>query len=243
MTFWQWLDGNWVKTVSSIGALNSALIAATAGGMFTGLIEDATIKWLAILGFFMNAFLVSVGNRNTTQEKVADAKVEVARAMETAISSTPGTPPRQGGFAVLSFLKLVACLFLLFVAIGAPIVMQGCVATREAYSVARESKDLGNMAYVVTEHYAAVLKEAADLRQTPGTPQRAIDAMRAADLAVRPFIVGDPAREIPGLDDLARDYQAIRSAKTEADLQAAINNAVRELTNFSKAVKAARGTP
>jgi len=89
MTFWQWLNGNWVKTLSSIGALNSALIAATAGGMFLGLVEDTTIKWLAIFGFFMNAFLVSVGHRNTTQEKVADAKVEVAQAMETAIKSTP----------------------------------------------------------------------------------------------------------------------------------------------------------
>lgn len=89
MTFWQWLNGNWVKTLSSIGALNSALIAATAGGMFLGLVEDTTIKWLAIFGFFMNAFLVSVGQRNTTQEKVADAKVEVAKAMETAILATP----------------------------------------------------------------------------------------------------------------------------------------------------------
>jgi hypothetical protein len=89
MTFWQWLNGNWVKILSSIGALNSALIAATAAGMFAGLVEDTTIKWLAILGFFMNAWLVSVGYRNTTEEKVADAKVEVAKAMETAILSTP----------------------------------------------------------------------------------------------------------------------------------------------------------
>jgi hypothetical protein len=91
MTFWQWLNDNWVKTFSSIGALNSALIAATAGGMFTGLISDEAIKWLAILGFFMNAWLVSVGGRNTTEQKVAAAKVEVAKAMETAINSTPGS--------------------------------------------------------------------------------------------------------------------------------------------------------
>lgn len=89
MTFWQWLNDNWVKTLSSIGALNSALIAATAGGMFIGLLPDTSIKWLAILGFFMNAWLVSVGHRNTTEEKVAGAKVEVAKAMETALNSTP----------------------------------------------------------------------------------------------------------------------------------------------------------
>lgn len=89
MTFWQWLNGNWVKILSSIGALNSALIAATAGGMFVGLVEDTTVKWLAILGFFMNGWLISVGYRNTTSERVAEAKVEVARALDSAIKSTP----------------------------------------------------------------------------------------------------------------------------------------------------------
>lgn len=89
MTFWTFLNSNWVKLLSSIGALNSALIAATAGGMFDGLVDGSTIKWLAILGFFMNAWLISVGYRNTTEIKVADAKVEVAKAMQTAINSTP----------------------------------------------------------------------------------------------------------------------------------------------------------
>jgi len=89
MTFWQWLSSNWVKVLSSVGALNSALIAATAAGMFVGLVEDTTIKWLAILGFFMNSWLVSVGFKNTTEEKVAAAEVKVARAMETAILATP----------------------------------------------------------------------------------------------------------------------------------------------------------
>lgn len=245
MTFWDWLNGNWVKILGSLGALDSALIAAMHSGMFKGLVEDSTIAWLGIIGFFLNALLVNLGYRNTTQEKVADAKVEVARAMETAITATPSTPPKQGGFAALSFLKFVGCLFLLFVAFGAPIVMQGCVGTRQAYSVAHESKDLGNMAYVVTEHYAAVLKEAADIRQTPGTPQAAIDALRAADLAVRPFIVGDSSRQppLPSLQSLSDTYRAMRDAKTEEELQTAINNAVRELTNFSRAVKAARGTP
>lgn len=236
MTFWQWLNGNWVKILGSIGALNSALIAATAAGMFIGLVEEATIKWLAIFGFFMNAWLVSVGYRNTTQEKVADAKAEVARAMETAITSTP---PKQGGHAVLDFLKAVVCIGLLFVAVGAPIAMQGCAGTKQAYSEARGN--LYDTAYVVAEHYAALVKEAADLREQPGTPQSAIAAMQATDRIVKPIILGDPARDLPGLQSLADTYQAVRDAKTEADLQEAINRAVRELSNFSKAVKAARG--
>lgn len=90
MTFWQLLNSNWVKLLSSLGALNSALIAATAGGMFEGLVAATTIKWLAITGFFMNAWLISVGYRNTTAERVAEAKVEVAKALDSAIKSTPG---------------------------------------------------------------------------------------------------------------------------------------------------------
>lgn len=89
MNFWQWLDDNWVKSLSSLGALNSALIGAVAAGMFTGLLSVEAIKWLAIFGFFMNVFLVSVGYRNTTEQKVAHAKVQVAKALETAIQSTP----------------------------------------------------------------------------------------------------------------------------------------------------------
>lgn len=93
MTFWKFINDNWVKTLSALGAMNSALIAATAGGMFEGLIEAGTIKWLAIIGFFMNSWLISVGYRNTTEQKVADAKVEVAKAMETAIKAE--VPPSE----------------------------------------------------------------------------------------------------------------------------------------------------
>lgn len=236
MTFWQWLNGNWVKILGSIGGLKDALIAAIAGGMFVGLVEEETIKWLAIAGFFLNAWLVQVGNRNTTQERVADAKVEVAKAMETAMH-TP--PPKSGGFARLGVLLLIGLLGL-----GSLSFVSGCVGTREAYSVARQSPSddrFANTAYVVTEHYAAVVHEAADLREAPGTPQAAIDAMREADTIVKAIIKGDPNKDVPSLQSLVDKYQRLRTAETEADLQAALNDAIRELSNFSRAVKAARG--
>lgn len=125
MTFWQWLNGSWVKVISSIGTLNSALIAATAGGMFIGLVDESTIKWLAIFGFFMNAFLVGVGQRNTTQEKVADAKIEVAKAMDTAIKANP----TQGGFVRPVMLALLLGLS----ALSLPL-MQGCALLTPADS-------------------------------------------------------------------------------------------------------------
>jgi hypothetical protein len=82
MTFWDWLNSNWVKTLSTIGALNSALITATASGMFDGLLEPASVKWLALGGFFLNAWLIGVGFNNST-------KIRVAEAMQTAIRATP----------------------------------------------------------------------------------------------------------------------------------------------------------
>lgn len=236
MTFWQWLNGNWVKILGSIGGLKDALIAAIAGGMFVGLVEEETIKWLAIAGFFLNAWLVQVGNRNTTQEKVAESRMEVAKAMETAMH-TP--PPKSSGFARLGMLVLVGILGL-----GSLSFVSGCVNTREAYSVASESPSderFANTIYVVTEHYAAILNEAANLREAPGTPESLIDAMREADWTVKAIIMGDPNKDVPGLQNLLRTHQAIRSAKTEAELQTAIDDAIRALSHFSKAVKAARG--
>jgi hypothetical protein len=111
MTFWQWLQQNWVKTLSSIGSLNSALIAATASGMFTGLLPDTSIKWLALGGFFMNAWLVGVGFNNTTKERVASA-------LETAIKAQP---PAQGGFV-----RPLVLALLLAIAVPAVLAMQGC---------------------------------------------------------------------------------------------------------------------
>lgn len=83
MTFFDWLQSNRVKTLGSLGALNSALITATASGMFNGLLAESAVKWLALGGFFLNAWLVGVGFNNTTKEKLA-------AAMEAAIKSTPG---------------------------------------------------------------------------------------------------------------------------------------------------------
>lgn len=111
MTFWQWLTNNWVKTLSTVGAMNSALIAAVAAGMFNKLLDDVSIQWLGLAGFFMNAFLIGVGVNNTTKERVA-------AAMETAIKSTPS---QQGGFA-----RAGALVALLFVCVPLIVVMPAC---------------------------------------------------------------------------------------------------------------------
>ena len=109
------------------------------------------------------------------------------------------------------------------------LLLAGCAGTQSAY---RAASTLEQQAYVVTEHYAALVHEAADLATQPGTPRAVIDRLQEADQAVKPVIVG--------LAPLVERYTAIHDAKTEAELQAAVNEALIALTDFINAVKAAR---
>lgn len=148
-----------------------------------------------------------------------------------------GTHPTQGGFVRLSFVWLLAAIASLFVLPG---LLSGCTGTKAAYKAA---DSLADTAYVITEHYAAVLHEAAELREHTGTPAAAVKAMQEADRIVKPLILGDPTTGRAGLRELAQTYTAVRTAETEAELQDAINRAVRELSKLINAVKTARRNP
>lgn len=89
MTFWQWLNRNWTKVIGVTVALHAQLMSNIAQGQYNGRLDDGEVFWLAQLGTFFGVALFALGYKNTTQEKVAEAKVEVAKAMETAINSTP----------------------------------------------------------------------------------------------------------------------------------------------------------
>lgn len=119
--------------------------------------------------------------------------------------------------------------------------VQGCVGTQAAYKAA---DGLSDTAYVATEHYSAVLKEAADIKESGRAPASAVTTMQRADTAVKPFIVGNPTAvpPVPSLKTLADRYDAVKSAENQQQLQEAVTNAVRELAGFIKAVKAAKGS-
>lgn len=204
-----------------------------AGLALFGIATD--IDWSATVEavFAGVAAAVAVWTVFTRLFKPAPNLTATAAAKEQELVAK-GTLPKQGGFA-----RIGSLLVLAFSGALALFVLQGCAGTQAAY---RAASDLPDTAYVVTEHYAAVLKEAADLAALPGTPANVVAALQKADQAVKPLIIGDPATGLPGLRQLTETYQAVRDAKTEADLQIAINAAVRELSNFIKAVKAARGS-
>jgi hypothetical protein len=158
------------------------------------------------------------------------------------LNSNPNTAPpsnRQGGFMLprlLASLLLAASFGLVLVGVS------GCTGTRAAY---QEADTLPDRAYVALEQYFAVLKEWKTIVTNPATPEDVREALKAAELKATPVFLGDdtttPPR--PSIRKLASLYQATQNAQTATELQTAVNDAVRALTDFSDAVKAARSKP
>jgi hypothetical protein len=107
--------------------------------------------------------------------------------------------------------------------------LSACVGTRTAYQAA-DSPD--KMAYVITEHYTALVTEAANRKDAGTLTGDALAKVQAADRAVSPLVLQ--------LGPLSQAYTATKSAETQAELQAAINKAVLALTNLIDALKGAR---
>lgn len=104
-----------------------------------------------------------------------------------------------------------------------------CTGTRLAY---KEADSPDKMAYVVTEHYAALVKEAADRKDSGSLTGDALARVQAADRAVSPIILQ--------LGALSQAYTATRSAADQVALQAALNKAVIALSTFIDTLKGAR---
>jgi hypothetical protein len=123
------------------------------------------------------------------------------------------------------------------------VLLAGCTGTRAAYSAAAKAEHVERLeatAYVVAEHYAAVRQEAARMRTTGQLTGAALAAVQAADKAVEPLVLGDPASGRAGVVQLVETWRALKTAETEADLQAAVNAAVVRLSELINAMKASR---
>lgn len=92
MSFW---SNHKTKALGSAVALVSGLALMTTNMSFDGLLEPATIRWIAIvcnlLGTVLGVWTVGIGSSNTTQIRVAEAEARVAAAMDTALRTQPPT--------------------------------------------------------------------------------------------------------------------------------------------------------
>lgn len=105
--------------------------------------------------------------------------------------------------------------------------LSGCAGTKAAY---RAADTLDEQAYVIAEHYAAVVKEAANI--APHLPAHLKSELQAADQVAKPLIVK--------LGPLSEKFQTVKTAETEIELQQEVNDALIALTDFINALKQAR---
>lgn len=152
--------------------------------------------------------------------------------------STTATPRRQGGFLRPGMLGSVLVAALLGT------LLAGCSGTKAAYSAAQTRPEtvLPDTAYVVAEQYRAVLKEAADLKESGRLPPGVVERLQEADRTLKPLVLGDTQTLPPkaGLRQLSESFQAVRNAKTEAELQRAVDASLLALADFIRALDEAR---
>lgn len=194
---------------------------ATVGSIFAG-IAAATAVWTIITRIFKPA--PNMSNTAATKEADLIRKGEIPN------------PNSVRGFVLPQLLGalLLAASFSVVV-----VTVSGCTGTRAAY---READTLPDKAYVALEQYFAILKEWKGIVTNPATPADVKEALQAAELKATPVFLGDdeatPPR--PSIRKVASLYEATQNAKTATELQTAVNDAVRALTEFAAAVKAAR---
>lgn len=135
------------------------------------------------------------------------------------LNSSPGN---QAGAARLPFLLTLAILSTVLVA--------SCVGTKSAYESAKTPDAI---AFVISEHYAVIVNQAADLAAKPTTPPAAIRAMQAADKVARPAV-----EQLRSLRDA---FVLSKGATDQVALQAAINKAVLAVADLVRTVRVARG--
>lgn len=106
----------------------------------------------------------------------------------------------------------------------------GCAGTKAAYSAA---ETLQERAFVVSEHYSALVKQAADLKDQGILKGAALAQAREIESVAQPVVLS--------LSDLVAKYNAAKTAENEVALQAALNDAVLAVANLIRIVKGAGG--
>lgn len=215
------------------------VVAATA--LFGVNLGDFDVDATLVSIFAGIAGVVGLATLLTRLFKPAPNLTETAAAKEVELVANKAIPPSPTGPQRGFFRPTLGVLLALASAGLAFVVLPGCANTKAAYEAARATENpVADTAYVIAEHYAAVVHEAANLAALPTTPASVKETLKAADRAVKPLILGNPSTGAPGLQTLAATYTAVRSAENQAQLQAAINAAVLELAKLINAVKTAR---
>lgn len=114
---------------------------------------------------------------------------------------------------------------LIAVAAIATVILVACSGTRLAYDTA---ETLEAKAFVISEHYAALLREANELADA-GAPREHVELMQLAERRATPVVLE--------LRRAVNAYNAVRNAENEAALQEALAEAALVVSDFINAVR------
>jgi hypothetical protein len=114
------------------------------------------------------------------------------------------------------------------VLLSAVLLTTGCMGTRAAYKEARVSGSLSDYAYVIQKHYDALGKEAVRLKQNGTLNGSALTKVQQIDSRAAPAVLK--------LGPLAEAYESVKDAKTQKELQEAVDKAVIEVAAFSREI-------
>ncbi len=106
----------------------------------------------------------------------------------------------------------------------------GCTNTKAAYDAA---DTLEERAFVATEHYSAVVRQAADLKERGVLRGSALARVQEVELAARPLVLK--------LEPLVKAFKTAKSAESEVALQSALDDVVLVIADLVRAVKAIGG--
>jgi hypothetical protein len=105
----------------------------------------------------------------------------------------------------------------------------GCQGTKNAYKAA---DNLNEVAYVVAEHYYALLSEANRMKESGELAGTQLAQVQQSVRVTRPVI--------DELTAAAQNWTAVGNAQTEAELQQALDKALLQLSKLIDQIKAIR---
>jgi len=102
----------------------------------------------------------------------------------------------------------------------------GCAGTRAAYQAAEDFEDT---AYVMSEHYDALVVEGIRLRDSGVLSGNALNVAQRIEARARPIMLN--------MGRAAQAWESVRSAENQAALELAISEAVKVLHELIDALK------
>lgn len=130
----------------------------------------------------------------------------------------------------MKYLHTPTILILLLTTLALVGSLGGCTGTRSAYKAAEGDPE--KIAYVITEHYTALVTEAGRLKDAGTLNGSALASVQAADRIATPLILQ--------LGALSQAYASTRSAADEVALREAIGKSAAAISSFITALKGVR---